>query len=259
MTFRMVARGWLGTSREFRWLVTALAFLFIGSVVILLLFLREAQVNTIRFEIAKALLQFGVIAVIGAVVSLLMFEYQRVREVLDKERELNRKNFEYREDLLKSILVRAMDAYSAVKKARRLLRARAIVKGGAPPEILLAGPYDVYLEMINDAQLKLENLARDIETSAPAFTAPEALEKNVWAMESYLGKLLKEYETSRRMFEGETPSLALTALPLLEEFTGPSGDSRFKEEVVRPYHEVQRGIRADLLHPNLPRGSFAPA
>jgi hypothetical protein len=230
------------------------------------LFFQSARANTMKFEVAKALLQLGVIAVIGTVVSLLVAEYQRERQTLDKERErerdtrdkkreLNRKRFEYREELLKSILVRAMAAYSAVKKARRLLRARAIIKHGDDPEVVLAEPYDLYLEMINDAQLNLENLARDIETSAQAFTDPKSLEKNVWKMEHYLSRLIEEYEEHRRMFAG---NLASADLPLLNEFTGPFKGSNFEKEVVKPYHAVQRAIRADLLHPNLPGRNSVP-
>lgn len=148
--------------RELQWLIAVLVALFLVSIAILVLFLQSARSNTLKFEVAKALLQLGVVAVVGAVVSLLIAEYQRgrqtldkeqerERDTLDKERELSRKRFEYREDLLKSILIRAMDAYTAVKKARRLLRARAIIKRGDDPEIVLADPYDLYLGMINDA------------------------------------------------------------------------------------------------------------
>jgi hypothetical protein len=72
-------------------------------------------------------------------------------------------------------------------------------------------------------------------------------------MESYLGKLIKEYESVRGNFRGQTPSLALAKLPLLKEFREPSKKNRFfKSEFSDSYHEIQRAIRADLLHPNLP-------
>jgi hypothetical protein len=181
-----------------------------------------------------------------------MFDKQQeeARKNAEKDRDIARDKAQYREDLLKSTLVKAMGVYSNVKKARRFLRARAIEREGQEKTVL-GEQYDVYLEMINDAQLELENLARDIATSSPAFSDPRSLEATVWRMESYLDKLIGEYEDVRGNFQGQTPWLAFAELPLLKEFIGPSKGSRFKAEFSDSYHEIQRAIRADLLHPNL--------
>lgn len=119
------------------WIVLVLSGLFFASVALLLLFFRDSAQGTLEFEAAKSLLQLGVVAVAGAVVSILVFEYQRERQTIDrnadlerqgaeKQRDLDRTSLEYREKLLLSILSRAMDAYGRAKKARRLLRGRAI-------------------------------------------------------------------------------------------------------------------------------------
>lgn len=266
-----------------RWIILVLSGLFFGSVVLLLLFFRHSQQGSIEFEVAKSLLQLGVVAVVGAVVSVLVFEYQREREALDKaadlkrqaldkeadlkrqaldkeadlkrqalerKRDLDRKSLEYRETLLLSILSRAMDAYGRTKKARRLLRGRAISTRDQA-RVVLADQYDVCFDMFNDAQLDFENLARDVETSARAFSEPGALVDHLRSVEAYLGKLIGEYEDFRSRFSGDEPSLALRVLPLLEDFLESTKVSRFLPEMVIPYHEVQKGIRGDLLHPNL--------
>lgn len=227
--------------------LSLLATLSIGT---LYLFLRNPGQGTLSFEIAKSLLQVGVVAVAGAVISLLTFEYQQERQEAEKARDLERKLIEYREGLLMSTLTAAMKAYARTKKARRLMRARArVVAGGR--SIVLATEYDFYLDWINDAQLDFENLARDIDNSRPAFTNPNPLKEKLQKMDSYLGTLITEYEDKRNRFRGEPQSLPLEQLPILDDCLAPTKKSEFLTEVVVPYHDVLKGLRQDLLHPNL--------
>jgi hypothetical protein len=231
--------------------VPVLFGLFLTSAALLWFVLHDAEANTLKFEIAKAILQLGVVSVIGAIVSLFTFEFQRARQLADKEREIDHKNLEYREDLLKSTLARMTAAYSAVKKARRLLRARAILSRDRPAPCVLGKPYDSYMDVVNDAQLEVENLARDIHTSAPAFSDSKSLVAELYAIDFYLGTLISEYENTRGEFEGEEPEKALGELAALQEFIGRAKGGPFKEHVIVPYHKIQKAIREDLLHPQL--------
>jgi hypothetical protein len=54
-----------------------------------------------------------------------------------------------------------------------------------------------------------------------------------------------EYEDSWQRFSGDQPSLPLRDLSLLEDFLKPTKVSKFRQQMVIPYHEVQKGIRAD--------------
>lgn len=234
-----------------RLIAFVLTGLFLGSLAILLIFFRDAAQGSLQFEVAKALLQLGVVSVIGAVVSILIFEYQRERQTIDKQRDLDRKSLEYRETLLLSVLSRAMDAYGRAKKARRIMRGRALSMEGTG-RLIPANQYDSFFDMLNDAQLDLENLGRDVLTSAKAFTESEVLVKHLRSMDDYLSELIGEYEDSRHRFSGDESSLPLGELPHLEDFLKPTKASKFLQQMVIPYHEVQKGIRADLLHPNLP-------
>jgi hypothetical protein len=108
----------------------------------------------------------------------------------------------------------------------------------------------LYLGIINDAQLELENLSRDIKTSKQMFSDPGALRTALSKMRSYLGKLIKEYEKAFETLPRPT-SFALTALPRLEGFTATSAKCDFKEQFSDPYREILGAIRRDLL-PNLP-------
>jgi hypothetical protein len=235
---------------KLRWLIPVLAGLFLAGVIgLIVLFCRSKPHDTLEFELAKALLQFEfqfvLVAGIGTLVSVLMFEYQQRSKKLIR-----------REKFLRSILTRATKAYSDVKKTRQLLWTRAIDGGEAGGKMARTGEYDLRLEMIIDAQLELKNLARDIKTSEQTFSDPTqtfsdpgVLRARLSEMGSYLGKLVKEYE---KAFEMCPPtSLALTDLPRLEGFTAASTKGDFKKQFSDPFRAIQRDIRRDLLPPNL--------
>lgn len=237
-------------------LAVLLSLLFLVAVATLFAMPTPKQ-GSFAMEVAKALLQLGVVAVAGAVVSVCVFEYQRQRQNEDKQRDLERKALEYREDLLKAILARAMAAYSLTKKARRLLRARA-VEIHSTGKAVVADPYDACFDLVNEAQLVFENLARDVHNSEPAFTAPQALVKSLRSMEGYLSQVITEYEQKRGLVPTHTGRLQLQDFPVLEQFIeSASSKGPFLTEVIAPYHAIQLMIRKDLLHPQLPRASDA--
>ena len=234
-------------------LVAVLTSIF-GVAVILLLLMPKPAPASFEMEISKALLQLGVVSVVGVVISVLVFEYQRARNNTDKERDLERRRIEYREDLLKSTLSRAMACYSQAKKARRLFRAKGLHRHEDHSiDIVIPEEYDRCLESVNDAQLELENLARDVGNSAIAFSNADSLVQSIRSMETYLSELIGEYETHRGTQTLRQEKLMLDDLPALNNFLLPAAKSNFKPQVIIPYHKVQEAIRKNLLHPNLPR------
>jgi hypothetical protein len=268
-----------------RLIALVLGGLFFGSLSVLLLFFRDAQQGSLAFEAGKALLQIGVVAVAGAVVSVLIFEYQRDRQVADKNRDderdekrrqadidrnnnekkldrerhdneklrdLERRSLEYRETLLLSIMSRATASYAKTKKARRLLRGRAIIEVDGQ-QVVLANQYDICFDLINEAQTDFETIARDVKTSSKAFSDAAKTAKDLNTMDSYLNDFVGEYESMRKAFSGQEACLPLSKLPCLNDFLKPAAESGFKDLMVIPYHDVQYAIRGDLLHPNLVR------
>ena len=234
-------------------LIAALSLIF-GFAILVLLLMPKPVASSFEMEIAKALLQLGVVSIVGVAISVLVFEYQRARNNTDKERDLDRRRLEYREDLLKSTLTRAMACYSQAKKARRLFRAKGRQRHESMNiDIVVPEEYDRCLETINDAQLELENLARDVRNSAIAFSNADSLVQAIRSMETYMSDLVSEYETHRGTQLLRQEKLMLDELPELNNFLLPAAESRFKPQVIIPYHTVQEAIRKDLLHPNLPR------
>lgn len=259
-----------------RQLPSLLLLLFVGSLGVLVVIDSRYPSVPLAAEIAKAVLQLGVVAVFGTTVSLLVFEYQREKSRIDKEQDLRRqaeekgrdieraaderardlelKRLEYREELLLSTLARAMKAYSQSKRVRRMLRARS-VRPGESGKVIVVATYDEYIDVLNDSQLDLENLARDVKTSDLAFSKSELIVTQLWKMEGYLNGLVKEYEEQRPLFPDTATTVPLEDHLRLADFLSSAKSSAFRPEVVDAFHKVQQAIREDLLRPRLPLGS----
>lgn len=203
--------------------------------------------NTFQFELAKGLLQAGLVVVLGAALSLLIERNRSQRDLDEKLREEDRELREYREEFIKTTLGRATSSYSALKRARRLMRALAIIRldGDASQEAVLAEHYDAQMFEINSAQLEFENLAHDVKTSASLFSDAEAVRRPLKALDSYLSRLVTEYETQRRHFAGDPARLELERLPLLAAFLEPRGRGGFVNMLVG-FRSVQEVLRRDL-------------
>jgi hypothetical protein len=214
----------------------------------------DPKSGSLKFEAAKSLLQIALVSVVGAVISLVTGDYQRAKQSAEKEGERETARKEYRDDLLKSLLSRLMNNYTAVKKARRLLRGRGLTPRGEPPaDHVLAAVYDAQIDVLNEAQLAFEHIRRDVVTSETAFAEAnyESLVKALGKLDEYLGELVTEFESCRRMFAGDPASCRLGSLPKLEKFLG-DGQTPFQQTFVYAYHDAQGLLRAELLHPKLP-------
>jgi hypothetical protein len=162
----------------------------------------SVEPDTLWFEIAKTILQVGVVLALGALLSLLTSDYQREQQ-----------RAESRQEVLRDILGRATTSYNDVKRARRLLRAHAMTKDGTA---ILAGAYDNQIAAINDAQLQFETMADEIQGAFPDLAVSLATEFDT--VEKSLNALLSEYEDNRPNFEGEPLELGIDHLPALNSF-----------------------------------------
>ena len=203
--------------------------------------------NTVPFEVAKALLQIGLVGAAGATLTALTERYQHEREQADKARDAAERRRQHKQDLLNATLTQATESYHAVKRARRLLRARAVTGLGVD-----AQQYDHHLAAINDAQLEYETLVEDVSTNFTTFSNSTALVAQLRQIELYLHGLIAEYEQHRREEIDRPAHVPLGELPLLDHFLSLRGgrggehDERFAI-VQGSFREFQRIIRADLM------------
>jgi hypothetical protein len=259
------------------WVLSAVAGLSLAAGA--LIWSHGPAPGSAEMELLKALLQVGLIAVGTTLLAVLASRYQlsqqqdaaareRQRKVDDealerrhqatlRNEELLRKRQEYRYELLKTTLDDATRGYSAIKKARRLLRARG--RKQSDRAILLTAVYDAEMDTINNGQLVFENLQRAVDNVRIAFSEPDAIIGHLRSIDSYLSKLITEYENERPDFAADESRKPLSDLARMLEFLAPTewvkaqpgATYSFLTNVVHAFHEVQRLIRIDLLNPHL--------
>jgi uncharacterized small protein (DUF1192 family) len=251
-------------SKSIRPLVLLLVSLVLLSIIALIALshwdlLKE---HTFGQEIGKGLLQVISVSVIGTTASLLLAEFNRAQAVRQKQKdhkrekeqeqiERQRRLNENKDQFRKEILHKANQSYADTKRARRLLRARGFstpfagVWDGNTP--ILLEVYDKYMESINDAQLELEVIGKEIAFNKQAFSSPELVKGYVEEMEGYLGLIVSEFEKHRADFSGTPASLPIAQLKEMRAMLGPAEGSPFINIFATRYKDVINSIRTDLL------------
>ena len=257
---------------------------------------RAPAANPLDFEIAKALLQMGVVSVVAAIVALLAFNYQhraqanqRELEVegdrrykaeqsreqaaasaAEKERDERRQELraqadaaarraDYVDELLKSTLTRITESYNAAKRARRQLRALARFEATSGEVMIRASVYDEWMARLNDAQLDLETVKRDVDVSRGAYPSAKEMFECVKRMEDYLRDVRKEYEEARWKVQPDA-AIPLASLLELTDFLGKKKASKkFSGEFIDQYATVRRMVRANLLNVRFTEAEQPPA
>lgn len=224
-----------------------LALVLLVSVfgVVLLAALGAVDLDTLGDDLAKTLLQLGLVSVGAAVLSWFSYEYQQ-----------ERLRGEARQEWLMQLLARATVAYNDVKGARRLLRGRAIAPGEGGQEIVYLDDYDDQIDVISKAQLQFETLADEVEvvgaTGIPS-TAAASLAEEFQKMEDSLQRLVREYQRERAQFSGEPATLGLNRLPQLDAFRRHLGGEHRDDPVEdfapvrKRFHDIQRLILQELV------------
>jgi hypothetical protein len=192
------------------------------------------QHNTLPFEIAKSMLQAGVVSVAVAALTLLTQQHQRRHTVVEKELDEEQRRAEIRTDLLRSAHAQVTEQYNAVKRARRLLRARRL-----PGDIHSAEHYDEHLAAIVDAQLAFEALIADVNSSAGSvFSDGPALVAEL--------KKVENYEEKRSQFLGTPEQLVETDLPVLREFLAKRKRGSGFDKAIEAFGKARDLIREDI-------------
>lgn len=211
-----------------------------------------------KLELVKVSLQVLLVVVFGTVASVLLAEFNRKRgQLLESEAE-KRKDLEtenerrkrqmenlsqYRRDLMKRLAVN----YSGCKKCKRLFRARAVSSAGTE-RLVRASEYDKLMQEVNDVQLDLEEIGRELERADIALPEGETVRGCVRKMEQYLSQLVGEYEQRMPAFHGDPSSWRLSEMPILWDLIRPHSESRIGEEFTQPYYNSIAALKAGNLN-----------
>lgn len=192
-----------------------------------------------QLEVAKALLNILTVAVVGQAVAFLIALHNETKRKASEADQIRH---------------RALDslnqAFVATKRVRRRARARSTLvstSGTTEQRRISRGLYFNSLEQLNDVQLKLEILAKDLETYAGLFKDGLATHASVTSMEEYLNGLINEWEHSSVEFVGTPPSANVREMPRFADLIGYYPATDFRPKFVHCYYAAVEKLRGSLV------------
>ena len=209
--------------------------LVVVTVVGLLVVAAGWPVKDLPTEIAKALLQLSVVAVAGHVVSILITKANNERQDLIRA-----------DDLRNALLNRLNESFIDVKKVRRLARATSekVMIGAVTYLFIHRTKFHEYMQLLNDAQLDLELVSKDVESNKPLFVDAEEVIKRLDMMEEYLNRLVDEYEhSSVKTVVDPKDCFPVASFPRLSDLLGPYRVSEFRKAFVHTYYANLESVR----------------
>jgi hypothetical protein len=206
----------------------------------LLVVRHEAAARLVGPEAYKVLLQFVLVAVLGGGVSLIYQAFnrdadlraQRARQHEERRLVLRETRQRYLRDLA--------EQYNVVKRARRMLRAQALVYqvGEVQPQVRVA-KYDEFLQVVLDAQLSLETMTHAVRADDELFPTWNDIISSLHIADVYLRSLITEYENFLPRVDPSEVLVDLARLQVLADFIGPYRESvDFRERFVHPIQKT---------------------
>jgi len=170
---------------------------------------------------------------------------------LEKAKEERRMQEENRNQYRKEVLSNLNKLYAKTKTARRMLRAKGFTTQWYSKEddscLVKQSVYDLYMKDINQCQLELEAIRKEIFIGSSIFLAPAMITGNLKAMDNYLGNLITEYEKKLPDFKGEPEVLKIESLPVLKKFLSNAKVSGgFKENFSRKCEVITINVRNEI-------------
>lgn len=203
-------------------------------------------------ELIKSGVQLAVLAVIGAAIIDFWKRLEESRAVAqkvaaEKEAEKRRVN-EYRLSVLRSV----SGTYHQVKAVRRLLPALGLNLQNLHP--MSSDEVDVFrkqLILLNDAQLRVERLKRELESWKDSLsTNPQDQDDALGLLrriEKYIRGVVKNWQSfGANMRAGVTPHQLLSQMGELARFLGSSSQG-FECGIADPMRRLEALIRKNIL------------
>jgi hypothetical protein len=207
----------------------------------------SSQRSDLWLEVAKAGLQLGVIVLVGGAVTY-GFNF------LESERATDVHHDEYRLGVIRNLI----ESYNRIKSARRTLRAYGFRKPQVPrpnAQQFTAEQVDAYRKqmlVLVEAQLKLEEISREIKAQPQVFKHSKALEVLIHTGESYVNKVIEEWEKCGvDVVTGAHAGHTTDVFDHLQNFLGdPGAQVGGIKTISKPIEEIQRLIQGQFLGAN---------
>ena len=215
----------------------------IAVLALILLYAISEKKSDIQLHLAKSLIQFLVILLLGAFVA-------DVVKRIDKQRRDDEQLATFRNDIRK----RLDDCYQLAKKCRSQLRGAGITPEGCDCPANMSEDcqtaYREQMEQINEVQLDLEKIWHEIDSFRHAFSEADNIIRRVQLMSGFLRKLVNEYEANWCLLGSPADAIKAPKFKQLPHMVGPSTEGWFKEKFCDRYSEAVDFIRRDSLRAN---------
>jgi uncharacterized protein (UPF0335 family) len=192
--------------------------------------------DQIWIEIAKAGVQLGILSIIGGGIAAVLRRLESLRE---EQRTLN----EYRLNVLRDVTT----SYNQIKAVRRILRAfgfnSRMTRPLAPDQVT---EFHTQMKSLNEAQLALERLKREVVVRSHAFSEYQKLQEALTTVEGYIGDVLKNWEEhGLDIVVGAAPSV-LISMERLQGFLD-SPEAGFRKGAAEPMDLLQDRIHSQTV------------
>jgi hypothetical protein len=227
-----------------------LTFLFVGVLAIATALIAvgtwfaDDKSSDVALEAAKAGLQLGVLTIVSGVVAQGLKSFN---DGLEDRRRLN----EYRLTVFRD----TVDAYHKVKTVRRTLRAAGLsVPAPGPLRADQVDQFDEQMRALNEAELSLERVRRELEAQSAAFANASAHLADLDACEKYLRKVLESWET-RALLCADHTKRQHEAIEKLGNFLAKRRERRAAgDDTFWPsFNASESAMRDDLIEGPAPR------
>ncbi|WP_431946924.1 hypothetical protein [Micromonospora marina] len=222
------------------------ALLAMAAAAILIIW-HESATRVVGADGYKTLLQFLLVVVLGGGVSLLYQAFNRQAEQRAERLKLAEDRATAIREIRQRYLAELVVLYNAVKRARRLLRARAQIHATAGDGKLRVVTYDEQLQLLLDAQLSLELMIRNVNAEGDVFHGAPELVPSLKSTEDYLRELVTEYETVMPRIPSGTTEIPTP--PKLADFIGPYEQSEFRPDFIRPVQAAMAAVESLITAP----------
>ena len=208
-------------------------------VAILLGMPAQAQTDLV-VEVAKAAIGLFPVVFFGVIVAELL-----------KRRDEERSRREKRREERRAFRDRAIAGYNASKSVRRYLRGAGFGPR-VPPRLgdAMLATLDEQMRALSTAQLLFEQLHRESDAPGAPFANPDAIRVPLFKIETYLNRVIKEWERGRSALAEEPDATTLAGWTYFSDFVSDKESEHLADNPTRAFDELEQLVLAELAaHP----------
>jgi hypothetical protein len=229
-----------------QWRVVLLVAIAAAIAVVAFVVDTEAQ-KGVPTAVIGAAIELLFVGLIGGVLTAAIQEQLAAQEEARRQEAAAAEDRRRLNDYRLRLLLDVVSAYNLVKGARRTLRAAGLMEPtGTTLDAWQVDRYRTELSTINEAQLQIEKIGRELETDLAQLTRHQEVVDGIEAAKSYLENILRGWEKESPGVElGEVA--ALTRQEALTNFLSTTKDeNHFRVGMSSHMDRIERAIREDM-------------